>query len=58
MGPTSGASIEVRTQRKLPTVTKATLKKHTDDKWMAIHGLVYDVTKYPDGCACRPTSTV
>merc|ERR1712032_283191 len=36
----------VREQRKLPTITKATLKQHTDDKWMAIHGLVYNVAKY------------
>merc|ERR1719498_1387318 len=42
----NGEKAKVRTQRKLPTITKATLKKHTDDNWMAIQGLVYDVTKY------------
>merc|ERR1719197_172468 len=42
----AGKEAKVRTQRKLPTITNATLKKNTDKLWMAIHGLVYDVTKY------------
>jgi nitrate reductase (NAD(P)H) len=42
----NGGKAKVRTQRKLPTITTAVLKKHTDDNWMAIHGLVYDCTKY------------
>merc|ERR1719326_2329060 len=42
----AGDKAKVRTQRKLPTVTKAVLKKNTDNNWMAIHGLVYDCTKY------------
>merc|ERR1712078_686066 len=35
-----------RVQRKLETVTNATLKQHTGDNWMGIHGLVYDVNNY------------
>jgi nitrate reductase (NAD(P)H) len=42
----AGAEKKVRVQRKLPTVTAETLKKHTLDNWMAIHGLVYDTDKY------------
>jgi nitrate reductase (NAD(P)H) len=42
----SGGKTKVRTQRKLPTITNATLKKNGDKLWMGIHGLVYDVTKY------------
>merc|ERR1719506_1771119 len=41
-----GGKDKVRVQREFPTVTTQTLKEHTDDNWMAIHGLVYDVNKY------------
>merc|ERR1719387_2193823 len=41
-----GGNKKVRVQRELPTVTLATLKDHTADNWMAIHGLVYDVNNY------------
>jgi nitrate reductase (NAD(P)H) len=41
-----GGNKKVRVQRELPTVTLATLKDHTADNWMAIHGLVYDTNNY------------
>jgi len=34
------------TPQTLETVTKATLEAHAGENWMAIHGLVYDVTGY------------
>jgi nitrate reductase (NAD(P)H) len=45
-GADAGGQEKKRVQRELPTVTTATLKQHTTDNWMAIHGLVYDVNNY------------